>query len=178
MDQADNPEARLLSDIAAAKSMYEGFEAIYAGIESQGKRYLQARSQEYRKTLMDAQDAILHATRKHCPNCGGCCAVSAPELNVYTARSTGCFQFIDYVLARCDTELPKPQYANMTHNRCAYLADNGCSLPLDCRSYTCTRYVCEKITKDLDVEVFAERIKALKSVIDQFSVLACLDRSP
>jgi hypothetical protein len=170
-------ETRLLSDIAAARRRHAGFEAIYAGIEGKGKRYLQARSSKYRKALWDVQNAIMDATRMHCPTCGRCCAISAPEIHVYTAGSAGCFEFVDYALARCDTELPNPQFGNMASNRCAYLAEDGCRLPLDSRSFTCTRYLCARVNNDLDMEMVAARLDVLRSILKEFSVLECLERS-
>jgi hypothetical protein len=75
---------------------------------------------------------------------------------------------VDYLLVRCDTELPTPDFGNATRNLCAFW-DNGCRLPPDCRSLICLQWFCEPLRQDLDIDVVNERIAAVKSVVANFS---------
>ncbi|MBN2398996.1 MAG: hypothetical protein JXI33_01505 [Candidatus Aminicenantes bacterium] len=120
---------------------------------------------------MAVQEVILPAVRNHCPSCpyGTCCRLDTPELSIYIAGTIGCFGLIDYLLVRCDTELPEPDFRNGRRNLCAFW-DNGCRLPPDCRSLLCLQFFCEPLRSDLDMNLVNDRLAVLKSVVDNFSL--------
>jgi hypothetical protein len=165
---------RLLADIHLAKKRFECYERIYTGISGEGKQYLQFQSRAYRKEAYNIQKIIRPALRENCPNCEGCCKLYSPNLSIYIAGTVGCFEFIDYILVRCDTSLPDPYFRNMEENLCPYWA-YGCTLPDDCRSYACLQYFCDKLKKELDMYKISKHLKILKSIMDDFSIQKCLD---
>jgi len=76
---------------------------------------------------------------------------------------------IDYLLARCGNELPSPDFANGQRNLCAFW-DNGCRLQPDCRSLTCLQFFCQALRSDLDMGLVNQRVAAVQSVVDNFSL--------
>jgi len=57
----------------------------------------------------------------------------------------------------------------MADNFCAFWAD-GCLLPHDCRSFSCTKYFCDKLKKELDMKVILEHLQLLDSLMQDFSI--------
>ena len=173
MSETNNLQRKLQHDIQMARVRFEGYEKLYAGLTGDGKKYLQNQSMTYKKTLLDIQKLIVPAVQKNCPSCINCCKLYTPELSIYIAGSLGCFDFIDYILVRCDTVLPNPNFSNMEDNLCAFWK-NGCTLPLDCRSFLCTKYFCDELKEELDMRVISEKVNILKSILANFSIKKCL----
>ena len=173
MSETNNFKRDLQHDIQMARKKFEGYEKLYMGLAGDGKKYLRNQSKEYKNTVLDVQQIILPSVEQNCPSCINCCKLYTPELNVYIAGSLGCFDFIDYILVRCDTVLPDPIFKNMEHNLCAFWAE-GCILSIDCRSFLCIKYFCDDLKKEIDMNVIAEYLDTLKSVIDSFSIQKCL----
>ena len=163
----------LQQDIQMARKKFEGYEKLYMGLSEDGKKYLRNISKQYKRSVFDIQQLILPFIQRNCPSCINCCKLYTPELSIYIAGSLGCFEFIDYILVRCDTVLPNPNFTNMDDNLCAFWED-GCVLPHDCRSFSCTRYFCDKLKKELDMKLISKYLKNLKSIIDHFSIKKCL----
>ena len=173
MREPNNLKKQLLSDISLAQKQFECYEDIYVGINGNGKKYLQIQSAIYKKTILDVQKLIQPVVGRICPTCEKCCKINSPEVSVYTARAFGCFDFIDYILARCDTVLPVPNFKNMQNNYCAFWL-NGCILPDDCRSLMCINFFCDEIKKEFDMNVISEHLEILQSFIQKFSIQKCL----
>jgi len=173
MCKTNNLSRDVQHDIQMARKKFEGYEKLYMGLAGDGKKYLRNQSKEYKNTVLDVQQIILPSVEQNCPSCINCCKLYTPELNVYIAGSLGCFDFIDYILVRCDTVLPDPIFKNMEHNLCAFWAE-GCILSIDCRSFLCIKYFCDDLKKEIDMNVIAEYLDTLKSVIDSFSIQKCL----
>jgi hypothetical protein len=170
----NNLQRELQHDIQLARKKFEGYEKLYRGLTGGGKEYLQNESQIYKRTVLNIQELILPAIRRNCPSCINCCKLETPELSIYIAGSLGCFEFIDYILVRCDTVLPIPNFTNMEKNLCAFWAD-GCVLPYDCRSFSCTKYFCDSLKNELDMKVISEHLQFLESLMRDFSIKRCLD---
>ncbi len=177
MARTNDIEKRLLKDMQLAKRKFECYEKMYIGLSGDGKKYLQAQSRRYKRKVSEIQKIILPALNDICPTCINCCKLYTPELSIYIAGSIGCFQFIDYVLVRCNNILPNPYFENIKHNLCPFWAE-GCILPSDSRSYLCTKYFCDKLKKELDMRVISEHLEVLKSIIKDFSIKKCLDLNP
>ena len=174
MSETDNLTRDLQHDIQMARKKFEGYEKLYAGLSGDGKKYLQKESKKYKRTVLSIQQLILPSIQRNCPSCINCCKLYTPELSIYIAGSLGCFDFVDYILVRCDTVLPDPNFRNMEYNLCAFWAE-GCTLPIDCRSFSCIKYFCDDLKKEIDMNVIAEHLDTLKSVIDNFSIQKCLE---
>ena len=173
MSETNNLKRELQHDIQLARKKFEGYEKLYAGLCGDGKEYLQDESKKYKKTVLNIQQLILPSIRRNCPSCINCCKLDTPELSIYIAGSLGCFDFVDYILVRCDTVLPDPNFSNMEENLCAFWAD-GCFLPHDCRSFLCTKYFCNTLKKELDMKVISGHLQLLESLMQNFSVKKCL----
>jgi hypothetical protein len=161
----------LLHDFKSAQEKFKAFEFTYRVLLPGDLMYLRKQSATYKKAVKEIQKLILPAVRKHCPHCryGTCCRLNTPELSIYIAGTIGCFNLTDYLLVRCDTELPAPDFANGRRNLCPFW-DNGCRLQPDCRSLLCLRFFCEPIGQDLNMDLVNEHIAAAKSVVDNFSL--------
>jgi hypothetical protein len=169
----------LLLDCDAARGKFASFEFAYRVLRPDDIKYLRKKSVAYKKAILAVQELILPAVHKHCPRCdyGTCCRLYTPELSIYIAGSVGCFTVLDYLLVRCDTELPEPNFDNNQHNLCVFW-DNGCRLRLDCRSLLCLKFFCEPICRDLDMDLVSKRIAAVQSVVDNFSISQLLQKQP
>jgi hypothetical protein len=166
-----NQEKNLLHDFESAQEKFKAFEFTYRVLRPGDLIYLRERSAAYKKAVKEIQKLILPAVRKHCPHCryGTCCRLNTPELSIYIAGTIGCFNLTDYLLVRCDTELPAPDFSNGFRNLCQFW-DNGCRLQPNCRSLLCLRFFCEPIRQDLNMELVNERIAAAQFVVDNFSL--------
>ena len=173
MRETNNLKRDLQHDIQLARIRFEGYEKLYMGLSGDGKKYLRNQSKTYKGSVLDIQQLILPSIQGNCPSCINCCKLDTPELSIHIAGSLGCFDFIDYILVRCDTVLPNPNFSNMEDNLCAFWAD-GCVLPNDCRSFSCTKYFCDKLKKVLDMKVISKYLSTLKSTMDNFSIKKCL----
>jgi hypothetical protein len=162
---------KILHDCEASREKFKGFEFAYRLLGPDDLKYLRERSVAYKKAVLAVQELILPAVHKHCPHCtwGTCCRLHSPELSIYIAKSVGCFDLIDYLLVRCDTELPVPNFANGRRNLCAFW-DNGCRLRPDCRSLLCLQFYCEPLRRELDMDLVNGRIAAVQSVVNSFSL--------
>ena len=173
MSETNNLKRELQRDIQLARKKFEGYDKLYAGLSGDGKKYLQNESKKYKRTVLDIQQLILPSVQRNCPSCINCCKLDTPELSIYIAGSLGCLQFVDYILVRCDTVLPDPIFKNMEHNLCAFWAD-GCILSIDCRSFSCIKYFCDKLKKEIDMRVISEYLQFLDSLMEDFSIKKCL----
>lgn len=173
MRKANDSKERLLTDIKLAQKKFECYEKIYTGLAEDGKRYLQSQSKLYKEKIADIQELILPSLKRNCPTCINCCKLYTPELSIYIAGSIGCFQFIDYVLVRCDTILPNPNFENMKNNLCPYWAE-GCILPSDCRSFSCIKYFCDTLKREINMSIISEHLNVLEALYDNFSIKKCL----
>ena len=166
-------EKRLLADIHHAQKEFEYYEKMYRSINGDGKQYLQMQSRSYKRHSVKIREIIRPSINKNCPTCINCCRLYSPQFSIYIARTIGGFQFIDYLLVRCNTVLPEPNISNTDKNLC-YFWENGCILPDDCRSYLCTQWFCDSLKKELNMEVVAAHLKSLESIINDFSIKKCL----
>ena len=173
MHKANDSNERLLTDIKLAQKKFECYEKIYIGLGEGGKRYLRSQSKLYKERVADIQKLILPSLKRNCPTCINCCKLYTPELSIYIAGSIGCFYFSDYILVRCDTILPNPDFENMKNNLCAYWAE-GCILPSDCRSFLCIRYFCDTVKNEINMTIISEHLNVLKAIYDNFSIRKCL----
>ena len=173
MSETNNLTREFQHDIQLARKRFEGYEKLYAGLTGDGKKYLQNESKKYKRIVLDIQHLTLPSIQRNCPSCINCCKLDTPELSIYIAGSLGCFQFVDYMLVRCKTILPDPNFNNMEDNLCAFWKD-GCLLPHDCRSFACTKYFCEKLKKELDMKIISEDLQLLNSLMQDFSIEKCL----
>lgn len=173
MCKTNNLRKDVQQDIQLARKKFEGYEKLYTGLAGDGKKYLKSQSKTYKRGVLNIQELILPSIQRNCPSCINCCKLYTPELSIYIAGSLGCFDFIDYLLVRCDTILPDPNFRNMQDNLCAFWLD-GCMLPHDCRSFACTKYFCDTLKKDLDMKLIYEHLETLQLTIDNFSIQKCL----
>ena len=162
---------KILSDFDSARDKFKSFEFAYRVLQPDDLIYLREQSAAYKRAVLALQELILPAVRDCCPSCpyGTCCRLSAPELKIYIAGSVGCFSFEDFLLVRCDNELPAPDFANAQKNLCPFL-DNGCRLKPDCRSLTCLGFFCEQLRRGLDMDSVNRRLAAVQSVVNSFSL--------
>jgi len=173
MCKTNNLSRDVQHDIQLARKKFEGYEKLYMGLAGDGKRYLRNQSKTYKRSVLDIQQLILPSIQRNCPSCINCCKLETPELSIYIAGSIGCFQFVDYILVRCSTVLPDPNFKNMEDNLCSFWAE-GCILPYDCRSLSCTKYFCDRLKSELDMRLVSRHLKKLQSIIDNFSIQKCL----
>ena len=173
MRKANDTKERVLKDIRLAQKKFECYEKIYIGLGEEGKRYLQSQSKLYKEKVADIQKLILPSLKRNCPTCINCCKLYTPELSIYIASTIGCFEFVDYLLVRFDTILPKPNFRNMKNNLCPFWSE-GCTLPSDCRSFSCTRYFCDKLKREINMKAVSDHLNDLELLLDNFSIKACL----
>lgn len=165
---------KLVSDAKSARSRFELYEKFYLSLNERAKKYLRSESIEYKRCLSDIQDLILPGVKKICPTCNiVCCKLHCPDLSIYTADTVGGFTLNDYLLVRCDQILPNPQYENVGKNLCPFW-DNGCRLPVDCRSYMCIQYFCDNLKNELDLEAIEHCLGNIRKVLDSFSIGKCM----
>lgn len=165
---------KVVSDANSARSRFELYEKFYLSLNEKGIKYLRSESIKYKRCLSDIQDLILPGVKKICPTCNiVCCKLHCPDLSIYIADTVGGFTLNDYMLVRCDQILPDPQYGNVGQNLCPFW-DNGCRLPVDCRSYMCIQYFCDNLKKELDLEAIEHCLGNIRQVLDSFSVGKCM----
>jgi len=105
------------ADMRKALSIYAFYENVYQELDSNAKEYLRRRSAEYKKTLSAIQRTIYPHVQKVCGACvTRCCRIRSKERLIYIGNNIGAFEFVDYLLVRCDTELPEPIYDNVEKN--------------------------------------------------------------
>ena len=170
-------DKKILHDYELAQEKFKGFELAHRVLRPEDLIYLREQSVVYKKAVLAVQEIILPAVRKNCPVCpyGTCCRLSTPELSIYIAGSVGGFGLTDYLLVRCDSKLPAPDFANGPRNLCAFW-DNGCRLPLDCRSLLCLQFFCQPIRRDLDMGLVNNRIAKVQAVVNDFSMSQLLQK--
>ncbi len=173
MRKTNDLRKQLLTHIKLAQEKFECYEKIYIGLSEDGKKYLQTQSRVYKRKVSDIQEMIFPYLNRNCPTCINCCKLYTPELSIYIAGTIGCFEFIDYLLVRFDTILPKPNFGNMENNLCPFWAE-GCTLPSDCRSFSCTRYFCDKLKREINMKAISEHLNDLELLLDNFSIKECL----
>lgn len=170
-DEVDLKE--IILDSERAREQFELFERLYLCLSEKAEEYLRNRSGEYKSVLTDIRDMVQPAITRNYSICKeSCCLLCIPE-SLYTASSVGGFGYIDYLLVRCDTVLPEPCYENVRRNMCPFWSD-GCILPGDCRSFTCTRYFCDKLKDELDMNLVSEHLDKAQCMIDSFSIRTCM----
>ena len=161
---------KIMADFEKAREKFQFYEKVYLGLSESARENLKRHSAEYKQYLRNVQELILPAVRENCPVCEvGCCKLHAPELRIYIAKTVGCFSLPGYLLVRYDTTLPEPDYSNAERNLCPFWKD-GCILPIDCRSYLCIQYFCDKLRKKLDMQMVNKHVEKLKDVLRSISV--------
>ena len=174
MNEIDIQINKIMSDFKKAREQFELYEKFYLGLSENARKYLKPLSMEYKNILSDIQEIILPSIKRNCPICiYNCCKLYTPELSIYVAGSLGCFDYIDYLLVRCETTLPNPYYENAQKNLCPFWS-YGCILPVDCRSYLCIKYFCDKLKEELDMQLISKYLKKARSIIDNFSTQVCM----
>lgn len=158
-------------DCAAARENYQTFEFAYRLLRPDDLTYLREQSAAYKRAVLAVQELIEPVVRSTCPVCpyGTCCRLSTPELSIYIARSVGGFVLTDYLLVRCEVELPAPDFANTRLNLCPFW-DNGCRLRPDCRSLLCLQYFCESLRHELDMDLVNKKIAEVQAILENFSM--------
>ena len=155
-----------------ARKQFELYEKFYLGLSQEAKKYLRHQSEQYKKSLSDIQGIILPAVQQYCPACSDCCC-NLDALQIPICESLGWFGHVDYLLVRCDTLLPDPCYENAERNLCPFWSD-GCTLPVDCRSYRCTEYFCLKIERELDIDLISKYLERIEFILTGFSTRQCM----
>jgi len=174
MDSIDDRKHQILKDQKTARGEFQFYENIYLQLDSNAKEYLKRQSMKYKKVLLNIQTTILPAVRKICPTCSiQCCKLFTPEPPVYIAGSVGGFGCVDYLLVRCDTNFPDPCYENAEKNLCPFFK-NGCTLPIDCRSYLCIQYFCDDLKSEVDMGAISKYLEEAISILTRFSMKECL----
>jgi len=174
MNTIDIQTDKIMADFKKAREEFELYQKFYLGLSENSKKYLKPQSREYKNVLSDIQEIILPSIKRNCPLCiYNCCKLHTPELSIYVAGSLGCFDYVDYLLVRCDTVLPNPYYENAQKNLCPFWSD-GCILPVDCRSYLCIQYFCDKLKEELDMQLVSKYLEKVSSIINNFSTQVCM----
>ncbi len=174
MHQKDGLTERAVSDFNAARQRFELYEKFYLSLSDRARQYLRDESIKYKRSLKEIQALILPSVRKICPTCDKqCCRLYIPELSIYIAGTIGGFAINDYLLARCDEILPDPCYENAGKNLCPFW-DLGCILPVDCRSFLCIQFFCDKLKNALNMEAVTESLRKMQSILDSFSIGKCM----
>jgi len=167
----------ILADHKKARSSYTFYEAVYQRLDSKAKAYVRCRSVKYKKALIAIQREISPHVKKICSSCADiCCRLENKERNIYIAGRIGVFELVDYLLVRCDTELPEPIYENAERNLCVFWRE-GCILPSDCRSYSCIQYFCEDLSREIDEGSVTKLLERAHKILADFSVGECLHLS-
>jgi len=174
MHQKDSLMERAVADFKAARQRFELYEKFYLSLNEKAKQYLINESIRYKKSLRGIQDLILPCVRKICSICDNqCCRLYTPELSIYIAGTVGGFGIKDYLLVRCNEILPDPCYENAEKNLCPFW-DSGCILPVDCRSFLCIQFFCDKLKNALDMEAVTESLRKIQTILDSFSIAECM----
>ena len=169
MDNVENLKRQIMKDFETAKQEFQFYEKLYLGIHDNAKEYLKNQSMKYKRVLSNIQELIQPSIQELCPTCSiQCCKLYTPELSIYIAGSVGGFDCVDYLLVRCLTDLPDACYENAKNNVCPFFND-GCTLPVDCRSYLCIRYFCNDLKKKIDMEPISNYLEEAKSILTDFS---------
>ncbi len=165
-----NEENRRSVDFQAARLKFELFEKFYLSLSDQAKIYLRGESKNYKASLTEIQTLILPVVKKICSECKSQCCRLTP---FYLTGTVGCFNIVDYLLARCDTALPQPRYKNMVHDHCPFW-DLGCTLPIDSRSFACVNFFCETLEANLNMEHVLDALEKTKAILTKFSLRKCM----
>ena len=174
MNEKSGLNHRMVSDFEKAREKYEIFGRFYRSLSHKAKGYLEGKSGEYKRCLIDIQRLILPVVRRVCPTCQShCCRLSTPERSIYIAGSVGGFDLCDYLLTKCNNTLPDPDYEKAERNLCPFW-EQGCTLPPDCRSYLCIQYFCEELKQELDMELISEYLRKIESILNSFSIAECM----
>ncbi len=174
MNDSNGLNDRMTSDFEKAREKYEIYGKFYASLSRKAKEYLENKSREYKRCLTDIQRLILPVVKEVCPTCEPhCCRLSIPERSIYIAGSVGGFDLHDYLLSQCNTRLPDPDYENAKRNLCPFW-EEGCTLPMDCRSYLCIQYFCDELKRKLDMKLINEHLRKIESVLSSFSIAECM----
>jgi hypothetical protein len=174
MHQKDSLMERAVSDFKTARQRFELYEKFYLSLSDSARRYLRNESIRYKKSLRGIQDLILPCVREICPTCEvQCCRLYTPELSIYIAGTVGGFGIADYLMIRCDEILPDPCYENAEENLCPFW-DEGCILPVDCRSFLCIQFFCDKLKNALDMEAVTDSLEKTRGILDSFSIAKCM----
>jgi hypothetical protein len=174
MHQKDSLTERAVSDFRAARQRFELYEKFYLSLSDRARQYLKRESIRYKTSLREIQTLILPYVRETCPTCDRhCCRLIAPELSVYTACTVGGFGIADYLMIRYDEILPDPFYENTEMNLCPFW-DEGCILPVDCRSFLCIQFFCDRLEKTIDMKAVKEPLRKIQAVLDAFSIAECM----
>ncbi len=163
-----------ISDFKAARQRFELYEKFYLSLSDRARQYLRNESIRYKRSLSEIQDLILPGVREICPACDRhCCRLYTPELSIYIAGTVGGFHIADYLMIRCDEILPDPCYENAVKNLCPFW-DKGCILPVDCRSFLCIQFFCDKLKNALDMEAVTGLLEKTRGILDSFSIAKCM----
>lgn len=158
-----------------ARKKFDLCEKFYLGLSLNAKRYLRDQSEQYKGIILAIQEMILPVVQRNCPTCPHfCCRLHAPQLQIPECDCVGWFGHIDYLLVRCDTILPDPCYENAEKNICPFWSD-GCTLPIDCRSFRCIKFICDRLERELDMQLFYKYEERMESVLAGFSIRQCMD---
>ena len=170
--QKESREDKIKAVFKKAQKTFELYEKFYLGLSESAKKYLSLPSGEYKRLLQKFQVIIHPAIQKSCPTCRElCCSLYTPQIRICDA--IGWFNNVDYMLVRYDTVLPPPNYENAERNLCPFWSD-GCILPPDCRSYLCIEYFCDKVRKELDMQLISSYLNKSRLIINNFSTLSCM----
>ena len=175
MNNSDSPRTKdeIMAVFKDARKKFDLFEKFYLGLSQEAKKYLRHQSGQYKRMLLDIQEIILPAVQKNCSACSRCCYLDAPQLQIRDCDCVAWFGHIDYLLVRCDTILPDPCYENVGKNLCPFWS-NGCILPADCRSFRCIKFFCDRVERELDMQLFYKYEERIKSVLTGFSTQQCM----
>jgi hypothetical protein len=171
--EADSLKDKIISSFEESQKQFEFYEKLYVGLSADAKAYVRRYSVQYKKHLIAIQQIILPSIKRACPTCQiQCCKLCVPEVSIYVTMP-GAFEITDYLLVRSDTSLPHPDYENVEQNLCPYFR-SGCVLPIDCRSFHCISWFCDRLKKELDMQLVSEHLKQAESVLNNFSMQKCM----
>lgn len=174
MENINQQKDKILSDVKTALNLFKFYDTFYQSLNGNAKSYLQSQSKKYKKILSDIQEIILPHVNKICPKCDiQCCKIYNPKSNSYIYKRVGFFECVDYLLVKCDTDLPEPLYANVEKNLCLFFK-NGCILPVDCRSWTCIEYFCDNLKNEINMAPISKYLEDAESILKDFSLRECL----
>jgi len=165
---------RALLDFKTAREKYEIYERFYQSLSDKARTYVRKESKKYKKSLREIQELILPIVNEHCPVCDiQCCKLYTPELSIYIAATVGGFDLKDYLLVRYDQALPDPCYENTEKNLCPFW-DVGCILPVDCRSFLCIQFFCDKLKQELNMKLVLKILDKTQAILNNFSIGNCM----
>lgn len=165
---------KAILDFKAAQERFELYEKFYLSLSDKAKEYLRKESKKYKGFLREIQELILPSVKELCPICEiQCCKLYTPELSIYIADTVGGFNLDDYLLIRCDRKLPDPCYENAEKNLCPFWGV-GCILPIDCRSFLCIQFFCDKLKKELEMKPVLKLLDKTRAILNNFSIGNCM----